>query len=369
MDRAKKVVNEKHERILLELTKQPGNDSCADCGVKGPRWASHSLGIFLCIRCGGLHRKMGTHISKVKSISLDSWTPEQIENMRQWGNLKANAKWNPRPELHPMPFNTSDSEMEKYIRNKYEKKSFCNNPSKVARKTIDSSLKHVDRGINDALLRQLKDMGFTDTTKNREVLSTTNGDLNSAIEILCRLSIGNSTSNELARSSASSNTSNDDKLVQLWNMGFHDEAKNRDALRRTGGNIELAAALLVESRTSATTNNTNSITKSQSEQRKLQLTQSQSLIDSTPSPQISTQSQNLVDLSDGFSQPAQGPGGTNMQNSAYFTTLGTGFTPQNQVSQFESQPPNAFRTNMATINSHGFGGVQNSTMNTLNKKI
>ncbi|RIB11443.1 hypothetical protein C2G38_1978249 [Gigaspora rosea] len=108
MDRAKKVVNEKHERILLELTKQPGNDSCADCGVKGPRWASHSLGIFLCIRCGGLHRKMGTHISKVKSISLDSWTPEQIENMRQWGNLKANAKWNPRPELHPMPFNTSD---------------------------------------------------------------------------------------------------------------------------------------------------------------------------------------------------------------------------------------------------------------------
>ncbi|CAG8714102.1 13838_t:CDS:2, partial [Gigaspora rosea] len=353
MDRAKKVVNEKHERILLELTKQPGNDSCADCGVKGPRWASHSLGIFLCIRCGGLHRKMGTHISKVKSISLDSWTPEQIENMRQWGNLKANAKWNPRPELHPMPFNTSDSEMEKYIRNKYEKKSFCNNPR-----------------VNDALLRQLKDMGFTDTTKNREVLSTTNGDLNSAIEILCRLSIGNSTSNELARSSASSNTSNDDKLVQLWNMGFHDEAKNRDALRRTGGNIELAAALLVESRTSATTNNTNSITKSQSEQRKLQLTQSQSLIDSTPSPQISTQSQNLVDLSDQqllqqqpnkfdknailslYSSP-QPPltGGTNMQNSAYFTTLGTGFTPQNQVSQFESQP-NAFRTNMATINSH-----------------
>lgn len=107
MDRAKKVVNEKNERILLEMTKQPGNDTCADCGAKGryiktiippfffsfcistfflleqiflgPRWASHNLGVFLCIRCGGLHRKMGTHISKVKSISLDSWTPEQIE--------------------------------------------------------------------------------------------------------------------------------------------------------------------------------------------------------------------------------------------------------------------------------------------------
>jgi hypothetical protein len=44
-----------------------------------PRWASHNLGVFLCIRCGGLHRRMGTHISKVKSVSMDSWTMEQIE--------------------------------------------------------------------------------------------------------------------------------------------------------------------------------------------------------------------------------------------------------------------------------------------------
>ncbi len=33
MDRAKRVMNEKHERILLEMTKQPGNDTCADCGA------------------------------------------------------------------------------------------------------------------------------------------------------------------------------------------------------------------------------------------------------------------------------------------------------------------------------------------------
>jgi stromal membrane-associated protein len=45
----------------------------------GPRWASYSLGVFLCIRCAGIHRKMGTHISKVKSITMDQWTMEQIE--------------------------------------------------------------------------------------------------------------------------------------------------------------------------------------------------------------------------------------------------------------------------------------------------
>ena len=44
----------------------------------GPRWASWNLGIFLCIRCAGIHRNLGVHISKVKSVNLDSWTAEQI---------------------------------------------------------------------------------------------------------------------------------------------------------------------------------------------------------------------------------------------------------------------------------------------------
>jgi hypothetical protein len=37
------------------------------------------LGIFLCMRCAAIHRKLGTHISKVKSLSMDSWTNEQVD--------------------------------------------------------------------------------------------------------------------------------------------------------------------------------------------------------------------------------------------------------------------------------------------------
>lgn len=56
---------------LLELTKVPGNGICAECGTEDPRWASWSLGIFICIRCCGVHRSLGTHISKVRSLDLD----------------------------------------------------------------------------------------------------------------------------------------------------------------------------------------------------------------------------------------------------------------------------------------------------------
>ena len=33
---------------------------------------------------------MGTHISRVKSVDLDSWTDEQLQSMLKWGNTRAN---------------------------------------------------------------------------------------------------------------------------------------------------------------------------------------------------------------------------------------------------------------------------------------
>uniref|UniRef100_A0A4W6F1Q6 Arf-GAP domain-containing protein n=1 Tax=Lates calcarifer TaxID=8187 RepID=A0A4W6F1Q6_LATCA len=42
----------------------------------GPRWASWNLGVFMCIRCAGIHRNLGVHISRVKSVNLDQWTSD-----------------------------------------------------------------------------------------------------------------------------------------------------------------------------------------------------------------------------------------------------------------------------------------------------
>jgi stromal membrane-associated protein len=69
---------EKFQAILLGMLREEDNKYCCDCDAKGPRWASWNLGIFLCIRCAGIHRNLGVHISKVKSVNLDQWTAEQI---------------------------------------------------------------------------------------------------------------------------------------------------------------------------------------------------------------------------------------------------------------------------------------------------
>ena len=79
-----RVAQEKVQTILTSMLRDEDNKYCVDCDSKGPRWASWNLGVFLCIRCAGIHRNLGVHISKVKSVNLDSWTPQQVA-VRLWG--------------------------------------------------------------------------------------------------------------------------------------------------------------------------------------------------------------------------------------------------------------------------------------------
>lgn len=117
--------NEHHQNILDHLLKEEENRTCADCGAKGPRWASWSLGVFMCIRCAGIHRNLGVHISRVKSVNLDQWTSEQIQGMVEMGNLRARSVYEFNlPDDFRRP--QSDQAAEVFIRDKYERKRFFN---------------------------------------------------------------------------------------------------------------------------------------------------------------------------------------------------------------------------------------------------
>jgi len=114
-----KLIQEKCQGMLNEMLRDDDNKYCVDCDAKGPRWASWNLGIFLCIRCAGIHRNLGVHISRVKSVNLDSWTPEQVVTMQQMGNSRARAVYEANlPDNFRRP--QTDVALENFIRAKYE---------------------------------------------------------------------------------------------------------------------------------------------------------------------------------------------------------------------------------------------------------
>jgi len=124
MDRHReKLIQDRLQLLLNRMLQEEDNKYCVDCDSKGPRWVSWNLGVFLCIRCAGIHRNLGVHISKVKSVNLDSWTPQQVASMQVMGNSRARAVYEAGlAEDHLRP--QSDSALEAFIRNKYEKKKW-----------------------------------------------------------------------------------------------------------------------------------------------------------------------------------------------------------------------------------------------------
>ncbi|KAK2359758.1 ADP-ribosylation factor GTPase-activating protein AGD3 [Trifolium repens] len=159
LERASRSLNQqrscnKSEKPIDVLRKVIGNDKCADCGAPEPDWASLNLGVLVCIECSGVHRNLGVHISKVRSLTLDVkvWEPSVITLFQSLGNTFANSVWEEllqsrsafQVDLVPTGSSKSDKSLtvfitkpsqydslsvkEKFIQAKYAEKIFVRKP-------------------------------------------------------------------------------------------------------------------------------------------------------------------------------------------------------------------------------------------------
>ena len=79
---------------IPDILKKEGNSECVDCATPNPMWASMNNGIFLCLKCAGVHRSLGMSISLIRSLQIDTWNEKQLLYLTKGGNdnFKKNLK-------------------------------------------------------------------------------------------------------------------------------------------------------------------------------------------------------------------------------------------------------------------------------------
>ncbi|KXX79308.1 UBA domain-containing protein 3 [Madurella mycetomatis] len=238
----------RNEKVLQDLVHNvPGNNFCADCQARNPAWASWSLGIFLCMRCATIHRKLGTHVSKVKSLSMDSWTNEQVDNMRKVGNVVSNKLYNPENKKPAIPIDADevDSAMERFIRQKYMSRTLsANKRHNTGGSDSDTPPPLPPKTPSRFGLRSASSI-FPLGSKSKRAGA---GQEPTSPRDAARPAARNNTSPTFGASIQQSRADGDDmehKLAKLRDMGFMDDQRNAMVLKGVGGNLEKTIEALV----------------------------------------------------------------------------------------------------------------------------
>ncbi|MCJ1397478.1 hypothetical protein MMC11_000671 [Xylographa trunciseda] len=147
-----------NQQTIKSLLKLDGNKSCADCKRNKRISAVGKLEF----GCSGIHRGMGTHISRVKSVDLDAWTDDQLQSVLRWGNARANKYWEAKLAPGHVP---SEAKIENFIRTKYESKRWVMEGPMPDPSTLDAE------GDDDVPLNIVQEKAKLDRSSSQRISS------------------------------------------------------------------------------------------------------------------------------------------------------------------------------------------------------
>ncbi|KAI2189002.1 Protein gts1 [Ophidiomyces ophidiicola] len=258
----------RNERALQDLLKSvAGNDRCADCHARNPGKLSRGeqptvgpplqtnkepLGL-TGAALSSIVSSMGKLESRrlpvyaVKSLSMDSWSQDQVDNMKRNGNAVVNGIYNPKNIRPPIPIDAdeADSAMERFIRQKYESKVLEDGKPRIPSREDPS---YISKPIEDSppplppkpsrrfgfgLRSSSSHSGLNKASPRRESFGSTS------------IFSNNKPSRSLGFNVDDSNGSFETKLGILRNMGFPDDKRNATVLRGLNGDVDRTVDALV----------------------------------------------------------------------------------------------------------------------------
>ena len=208
------------------------------------------------MRCASLHRKLGTHISKVKSLSMDTWSTEQVEAMKRNGNTTVNKTFNPknvRPDM-PLDADEVDSAMERFIRKKYQDRSLSSGKPTPPSHSDVGLIRSLDDSPPPPPLPPKKGkffgFGLRATSSGYPLSKHDKKSLPAqpVFENTSRPSSDgqNHSSGKVEAGKKVPDADVAEKLITLREMGFLDDKRNLSVLRGLNGNLERTVESLVK---------------------------------------------------------------------------------------------------------------------------
>ncbi|XP_013389585.1 arf-GAP with Rho-GAP domain, ANK repeat and PH domain-containing protein 1-like [Lingula anatina] len=137
------------DTVLKQVYENRSNKQCADCSAPEPHWASINLGITLCKSCSGVHRHLGTSVSKVRSLRMDHkvWSTSLVKMFQAIGNDNSNDFWEWKLPLEDKLEPDVDTQTRQtFIMSKYQSKMYCK----------DHALQGKQESLNESLCRSVQ---------------------------------------------------------------------------------------------------------------------------------------------------------------------------------------------------------------------
>uniref|UniRef100_A0A8C2DTH4 ArfGAP with RhoGAP domain, ankyrin repeat and PH domain 3 n=1 Tax=Cyprinus carpio TaxID=7962 RepID=A0A8C2DTH4_CYPCA len=150
--------------VAEKIWSNRSNKICADCKAINPDWASINLCVVICKNCAGQHRGLGTMVSKVQSLKLDTsvWSNEIVQLFIMLGNDRANEFWAARlPVTEELDCDASPEQRKEFITHKYREGRYRHPQPSFS--TQEDLLKVMDKPFTSTGDRSLSYCHFLDS--------------------------------------------------------------------------------------------------------------------------------------------------------------------------------------------------------------